>query len=203
MLQVTVDAKEFKKWTRRWPDQVGFATSKAMNKTALQVQRAARSNLKKKFIIRRPRFAEMSIKIRKFAKKRDLESIIQVISPGSPDTFSKFQEGGIKRARESRRIAIPVDIQPNPSKVIPRSKRPQQLVSSGKASIIKARSGQELILLRKGRGRRRENVVAYTLEDSVRIPRTLDFYKTAAGVFTHNWQRNFAQEFEAAIRSAR
>ncbi|KKM06063.1 hypothetical protein LCGC14_1747720, partial [marine sediment metagenome] len=35
MIEVTVDTKQFKKFTRRFPSQVDFATSKAINKTTL------------------------------------------------------------------------------------------------------------------------------------------------------------------------
>ena len=200
MLDIQVDTKAFKKWTKRYPSQVGFATSKAINRTALQGQKAVRANLRKKFQIRRPGFADRSVKMVKFAKKRDLEAIIQIISQGAtPDIFSKFERGGIKRARESSRIAIPLpEFWTKKSRVIPRSKRPDNLKN---AFTITSRSGQDLILQRKGRGRRGKNIIAYALEKQVRIEPRLAFHKTMAGIFNRRWQSNFDVEFAAAVRS--
>ena len=202
MLEVTVDTKEFKKFTRRFPSQVDFAVSKAINKTTLQIQKGVRANLRKKFTIRKAGFADRSIKIKPFASKRSLEARIQVISPGpTPDIFSKFQEGGIKTARENRRVAIPQDILQNRQSRVTKAKRPEALISRKRGFIITTKRGQDLLLQRKGRGRRSRTIIAYSLETQVRIPATLGFFKTVEGIFRNRWSQNFAIEFEKAIRT--
>ncbi|KKM93723.1 hypothetical protein LCGC14_1205690, partial [marine sediment metagenome] len=174
----------------------------AIHKTTLQVQKGVRANLRKKFTIRKAGFADRSIKITQFAKKRFLEARIQVISPGpTPDVFSKHEVGGIKTARENRRVAIPQDILQNRQSRVTKAKRPAALIQRKRGFIITTKRGQDLLLQRKGRGRRSRTIIAYSLEDRVRIPATLGFFKTVQGVFRSQWPKNFAFELERAIRT--
>ncbi len=174
---------------------------RSLNATALNIQSGQRANNLKKFTIRRRSFADRSVKVVKFAKKTDLEAHIQIISPGpSPDIFSKFEEGGIKRARQSSRIAIPQEILKSRTRVLTPSKRPRRLK---RAFIITTRRGQDLILQRKFRGRRSQTIVAFSLEDSVRIKPILGFFRLSAGVYNSKFNGHFVREFTKAIKNAR
>ena len=202
-LNIEIDTKAFRRWEKLYPKQVAFVSMKAINKIALDIQKATIANLEKKFVIRRKAFAKRSIKVTHFAKKPALYADIEVISKGAhPETFSKFEEGvNAYRAKRSRRIAVPVPgFHPNKQKVIPKSKRPRNLKNSFQ---ITTKAGHDLILQSKGKKRRRKSTIAYSLEKQVRIPKVLGFYRTANGIMSRKWTKTFAAEFRSAILTAR
>ena len=202
-LSITIDTRGFEKATKRFKKQIPFIMSNALNKTALDIQKAQRANNFKKFTIRRKGFADRSVKITQFSKKITLEAPIQIISPGpTPQIFSQHEEGGIKRARSSRRVAIPQDILLNKQKVLTKSKRPTAILQK-RGFIITTRSGQDLILQRKFRGRRSTTIIAFSLEDRVVIKPTLGFFKLSQGVYNSKFERHFVREFTRAIKTAR
>jgi len=109
-------------------DQIPFATSKAINATLVDGQRAQRQHMRRAFTLRRPGFADRSIKIRggDWATKRRLKGIIRVETPGGGarnDVFTQHEPGGDKHPLSGTRLAVPQGgLRVG---VIPRNKRPK------------------------------------------------------------------------------
>lgn len=201
-LSIKVDTRDFKKLIKKFPSQVRFVTNTAINKTLLDIQKAQRANLVKKFTIRRRGFSRASVKIIQFSKKQTLLGRLQIISPGSqPNIFAQHEFGTIKQGRESRRIAIPQEILPNKMRVLTAKKRPAGL--GKKAFTITTRSGQDLLLLRKGKGKRSKTIVAFSLENRVVIQPRLGFFKLSGGIMRSKWQSNYANAWRRAIATRR
>lgn len=122
------EASEFLRFLHR--DQVPFATSQAINATALQVQERIRASLDDSFTIRRRDWARRNIYMGRedFATKNRLQARVSVRAPGSgdrSDILAKFEEGGVKKPQGSR-LAIPQDgLKRAASGVVPRSARPK------------------------------------------------------------------------------
>jgi len=200
-ISLDTDYSEFQKFGRRYPDQVDFAASLAINMTLRDIQKAMRARLRQIFIIRRPRFADLSVKITKKSNKRDLPGIIEIESPGqAPDVFGKFEIGGRKEAFEGVHVAVPQEIRKDITRVIPRRQHPRNL---RKTFVVNTARGKQLLIQRKGRGRRADTVVQYTLHESVRIPAILGFEILSKRVFSQSFPGNFESAAARAIRTRR
>jgi hypothetical protein len=91
-------------------DQVPFALGNAVNDTAKAAQSDERLQLRRAFTLRRPEWADRSVKITKFAKKNDPSAVLGIHPPGgdaTADIFSKF-EADTQKLPKSGTIAIPV-----------------------------------------------------------------------------------------------
>jgi hypothetical protein len=131
MIMVEVDTEEAMSFLRMlYSDQVPYAASLALNATGLQVQAAERREIGEAFTLRRRDWAMRNVKIGRedFATKTKLRTIVRMEAPGDAsrsDILSKFEQGGTKRPREGKSLAVPGDVQRTGTGVIPRSKRPK------------------------------------------------------------------------------
>ncbi len=202
--------------------QIPFATAKALNETALNVQKAERAQLEQGFKLRRRDWAFRNIKINRgdFATKSRLRAIVRIESPGGgarSDILGKFEDGGIKRPRMGSRIAIPGEVQRTKTGIVSKGLRPSALnfrpvggnsrsnVMKGdkRTFLIRKPGGRGVILQRTGRGKRAGVRVLFFFRPSVRIDRRLRFHDTAVKTVQDTFNRNFGRAFAEAIRTAR
>lgn len=125
------------------PKKVRYAAAKAVNDTAKEVQTfTVQSLLPDKFTLR-ARGAPwwkpgnpLGFNI-KFANKDTLTGEV-----GSRANWLKLhEEGGTKTARSGGRIAIVEGARPSPTSVIPRARKPRQMMDSGKAFMVPTKAG--------------------------------------------------------------
>jgi len=110
-------------------DQIPFAASLALNRTAKDVQQAEQGELAANFILRQPAFILQSVRIPKFSNKNDspMEVVIEIGEKGA--FLRKFQAPGVKQALDpAMPIAIPsTNIRPNISDLVPLGLYPKNL----------------------------------------------------------------------------
>jgi hypothetical protein len=196
--------------------QLPFALSKAINSVLIKAQTAERTRIRATFTIRRPRFADLSVKITQFAKKTTLVGQIAIAPPGdTADIFAKFEAGGIKRPTKGANLAIPITGSPVKKtlrSVIQAKNRPRALLdqsqnttSTGKgkvggAFLRPAKDGKPAgIFIRTKQGLK----LAYLLEPEAPIKPELHFVDTVTQTITREWASTFEQELANALRTAR
>lgn len=175
-----IDSTKLENSLGQFAGQVPFILQKAINDTVVDAQKAVISRANDVFTIRRQQFLKQTMKITQFAKKDNLQAVLQVSDIGgqkTADVFGKFEVGGNKRPFNGSRLAVPTEfIKPKNSRVISAIKRPRTLKNSWKG---KTKQGREAIFQRRGKGKRETINVAYVLKPSVRIDNRLRFTQTS------------------------
>lgn len=203
-------------------DQIPFATSVAINRTAIAFQRDQRNRMEDIFTIRRKRFMERSVKIKPFARKHSLEARIAIDSPGGrSDIFAKFENQDFKGPFRGRSVAVPTEhVARTPTGVIRKGWRPSELLDGaaqhGEGRVLKRRGDvyqgkKRTFLIRRpgGRGtifqrqRGGDVVPLYQLVPRVSLPPDLEFVETATKTVNREWDEQFARAFDSAIKTAR
>ena len=112
-------------------DQLPFATSVSVNRTAICFQGEERAHLHEIFKLRRVQFAERAIRIKRgdFATKRKPEAKVRVeAAGGKSDIFAKFETETEKLPFRGRSVAVPTSNVPlTAGGIIPKRFRPSQL----------------------------------------------------------------------------
>ena len=201
--------------------QMPFATAVALNETAKDFQAVERARLHSIFTLRRPQFAEQSIKIKPFATKTRQEVRIAVDSPGGrSDILGKFESDTSKGPFRGRSVAVPTEHVPRTAGgIIKKGWRPSELFRDakqhGEGRVFKRkgnvyRGGRGTFLVRKPGGRGTifmrdgdELRALYQLVPRVKIRPELEFVKTATATVKSQWTPNFRAAFDRAIRTAR
>jgi len=120
-----------------WADQLPFATSKAINDSALGGQKVQRAHQREIFTVRRASFVDRAVKIAQFAKKDALEARVRVEPPGGQkraDVIAKFEDMTIKGPFRGTSIAVPTRHVPRTGAgIIKKAWRPKSLLGGGKA----------------------------------------------------------------------
>jgi hypothetical protein len=87
-----------------------FAAAQAINATLKDAQTAQRALMRQRFTIRRPDFADRSVKITQFARKDTIEGVLSIAGPANApsrgDIFTKFETRGVKTPRGDH-LAVP------------------------------------------------------------------------------------------------
>lgn len=232
-IHVRVDASAFRSWAKRqFADQLPFATSLALNRTAKAVQDAIRAGLRERFAIRRP-WVVQGITIPKFSDKRDRPMQVTVaIDPGRA-FLGKFEAGGTKVAHSPEEpIAIPTTaIRPSLQALAPLSLYPKNLglmARRGVTGFIAARKHMTRRGVEQLQGKQRTFVLDFsmfgirvpgvyqrtgpgrhdirliwTYKPSIPIPARLKFAETAQATVARAWPAQFQAAFQQAIRTAR
>lgn len=215
MIEITVDAASATRFlTELESKQIPFATKTALNTAALAFQTAERAHLRGIFTLRRPEWADRSIKITHFATKAEQWATIAVQPPGASgpqraDILGKFEEDTSKSPR-GRTIAVPVSarIKRGNTGVISKRDRPAayNFRQVGKA----IRGDRHTFIIRKADGsgaifqRTKAGVFAlYLLVRQVPIQPDLKFVPTAQQVVTRVWDTEFTKALESALRTAK
>lgn len=137
--------------------QLPFATALTLTRLAQGYREEAKKNLPGKFTIRTGWIAK-GFRV-KTATKRDLSSAVSQLDP-----FMALQEtGGEKRPTARSTVAVPVQMdrqghpgaRPDPEDVTRPSKWPGALLQGKRGFIVRLRTGDELVLRRIRRGRKK------------------------------------------------
>ena len=227
MINIHVDLDQF---TKDMDDlqqrQLPFATSKALNALAIDVQTRERGRLREVFNIRRPAFADRSIKIIHFATKADLYAEIAIKSPGNAsvggNVFNKFEADTVKTPFGNHGIAVPIKDHQIRRGIIPNSQKPgafnlhregNRVVGDKGTYVIKLSGGRELLLQRKdlgkraakkaGRATKTDSTLLFIFVPRVKINPVLKFAPSAAEVVGRMWAQRFGEAFAQAMRSAK
>ena len=201
-------------------NQVPFALSRAINTTLDRVQEEIREELEENFTIRRKQWARNSIKRGRgdFASKTKPQGAVRLESPGGgkhSDILGKFEEGGTKRPRDGRHLAIPDQARRGKTGIVAKSARPKafnfrpegtsgRLMEGDKRTfMIRNQDGTGGIYQRTGRGKRTGVRRLFGLTGSVRIERRLKFFHTAEHVIRTEFNEIFSEALDQAIRTGR
>lgn len=112
-----------------YAEQIPFAASLALNRTAKDVQDAERGELLANFVVRQPQFILGSVRIPAFSKKTDSPMQVTIEIGDRGGFLRKFQAPGVKQALDpTTPIAIPsTNIRPSFGDLAPRSLYPKNL----------------------------------------------------------------------------
>lgn len=150
----------------------------------------------------------VGLKIKPFANKRRLSATVQIEPLGgqrTADILAKFEEGGTKRPREGRHLAVPIEARRTKRGIISRAQRPRafQFREIGKSIVGLKRT---FLIPRVGifqrRGKRKVRLL-YASERTVPIPAALGFVENATRVVRVMFRRRFRKAFQQAVRMAR
>lgn len=185
------------------PKQVRFASSKAINLTALAVQKnTVEKLLPSKFTLRSRgapwwrRGTKFGFNI-KFSNKASLVSTV-----GSQANWLDKQERGGTKTASGRRLAVVQGARPSPTAVLPARLKPKALLNrKGKRGgfTLGTRSGEGVFV--------REDATSlklmYLLKPSAKIEGKLEFVATGKGVVEGMYERTFREELIKAIATAK
>jgi len=191
--------------------QLGYATARALNKTALDFQQAERERLRLFFTLRRPSFIELqTVKMLKEADQRNWRATkgnlsVTIGNDPKADFMAKFEDGGEKTAIDGGDIAIPIDARTNKQDIVLASQRPRALFENEPDTTFLIRPGADSHLTPGIYERTPDHHVRfmYELEPDVRIDPLLGFEETAQHVVEERWAINFSEAFEQALATAK
>lgn len=179
--------------------QVPFATSKAINATAIKVQAhevntvlPASLKLRGQWYKPRTRFG---INIQ-FSNKRNLVAVV-----GSRANWLALVESGGKKHPTKTALAIPTS---NIDTSRPRRKadKPGALLQRKGAFIATMKSGKAGIFIRTGKERLPIKAL-YLFSGAVDVPDILNFFEEGKAVVDKTYTQTFSQELTKAIQSAK
>lgn len=228
MITLDVDIAGCNDWLTDVGDrQLPFAASKMLNALALDVQAAERAHLRDIFTLRRPQWADRSIKITHFAKKTELWATVAVSPPGAPqksDILGKFEDQTEKTpAQGGRSIVIPTaDTKRTAGGIISRGMRPRALhfqraknstgrgqytvfVGDRETVLLQRPDGSGLIVQKNGphKAGTRDGTVLYVLRPSVRIRPELHFKAIGERVVLARTAERWDEAAALALSTAR
>ena len=209
-MQIIVDPrKRFAREMAAAGRQVAFATSRALNLTALDFQAEERRHIRRVFTLRRASFIEkQGVKIKGgFATKRRLHVTIGVDDKAS--FLTKFEDQHTKRASAGKHVAIPQQVRRNKKDIVTKGNRPRAL--KGKPKVFKvgdsptARTAHlEPGLYQRMGGKRNPTLrLLYLLRGQVRIRPVLHYQRNATKVVQDRFDKHFPRELAYALRTAR
>jgi hypothetical protein len=202
--------------------QLPFATSKALNQTALDFQQAMRDSLPRKFTIRSgttKRFLERMIKIEKFDRstKNKLSVTVGITGPGffpsetddraailarheKGGTFSAFPfylpAPGLRGATQE----IPRKLYPANLRLAPRRTPTDYLPALKKGKLRTYIIPNVGIFQRQGKD---EIDSIWFFKERITLKPRLGFYDTAVKTVEERWAKNFTDSLAFALRTAR
>ena len=205
---LTFTPQGFTKRLERIRKQARFAMSKAINETAKDFQKSQVRRQEKTFTVRKAGFVSRSVKIKPFATKQRLEAVVSIDPPGgqrTTDILSKFEQTSVKKPRDGRHLAVPVEARRTKRGVITKGQRPKafqfkevgQAVKGLKRTFIVPGVG---IFQRTSKRRIR---LLFAFVERVRIPGVLRFQENARKVVKRRFKKHFAKAYEFALRTAR
>lgn len=200
--------QQFVKRLERIGKQGRFAMSQAINETAKDFQKSQIRSQERAFTVRKQGFVSRSVKIKPFATKQRLEAIVSIDPPGgqrTADILSKFEQRTIKKARDGRHLAVPVEARRTKRGVISRGQRPKAFQFAKTGAAIKGLK-RTFILPDIGifqRTSKRRIKLLYSFAKSVRIPAVLKFQENARKVIKRRFKSHFEKAYANALRTAR
>lgn len=199
-ISIKADLDQAVKQLGRLQRQVPFAASVAMNKTAVEIQKAEQDAMQRELDQPRPSTVK-GVRVKR-SNKRNLQAAVFVIP--AIDAFLRYQvQGGVRPPRATAE-AVPFNIPLNRYGNIPgrRAGKLQKLLN--RQDTFSARIKGVAGIWQRGKGRNSRQVtllVAY--EDRTRYRPRFRFYEHANRVARIRWRRNFRRALAKAIRTAR
>jgi hypothetical protein len=196
--------------------QVPYATSRAVNDLALEVQAAIQEGMNKRFTIRRD-WVLQGVKISKFSNKKDtpISATIEI----APDRrfLNKFEGGDPKYPRFGKHIAVPTPaVKASKAGVIPMAMRPKAFgfvsTPTRKRGVMQIKGAQRTFILLNTRapglyqrtGPGRDGVrMLYKFFASVPTPASLQFQSGAQRVCTERFRFIFQRRLANALATAK
>lgn len=206
MLKVRTETKKVEGGLAALRRQLPFATSVAINECLKRAQRAQQAQQRSAFDVRNSRFMDQAVKIKPFAKKTALFGVIQIDPPGGKaraDILTKFEDGGTKRPKGGRSIAVPGRQVRRTSKGVTKSLRPRNVLASGKAFVGETRAGKKAVFQRLGSGKGTRLRYLYSLVARAKIKPRLKFKATVWASLRASWGREFRKAVKAALATSR
>lgn len=231
-MQIRVDGHASQTFLENlFADQIPFATSLALNRTAKAVQDMIRQSIGEHFTIRRE-WVLQGIKIPKFSDKRDNPMMVSVELDRSRAFLAKFEPGGVKAGSPMMPIAIPSTfLRPNFGYVPPLALYPKNLRLDTRRGVTGTLARHEHVTSRgvmqlKGKERtfvldqtmigvavagvyqrfgpgRHDIRLLWTYRDHIPIPARLHFEATALETVRAVWPQAYEAAFLQAVRTAR
>lgn len=196
-------------WASRIPDvvarQLPYAARLAVNATATGLQAAQLTEQAKRFTIRRPQFARLSLKVT-FAKSGELTSRVGYADLGgqpTSDMWTQHEPGTIKRPRQGRSIAVPVNVRRTKRDLISAANRPRALLDKSGRTFVADDGTDRVIVQRRGRGKSSSTVVLYELKRQVALRPRLGFAGFARAYVGRTLPREVQAGLAKALASAR
>lgn len=205
-------ADELSKKFKNFPGQVAFASSKAINDTALAVQKhEVDTQLPQKLTLRskgspwQKPGTKFGVNIRPFATKISPKAIV-----GSQADWLKLQEmGGVKRVA-GHRLAIPTRFWRNDKEIMARAKKPRTLLSAqrkrrelaGRAFIYEGAKMPAGIYARATRKSRALRML-FRLVGTASVKARLSFELSGAEVVNRTYRSAFERRIAEALATAR
>ncbi len=217
-MNIRMDAGATVRGLDNFAKQFAYATVRGLNALANAGQTAQREMVKREFTLRQEAFILRTIyrmPSEDFATKQKLSAGYR-IHPDR-DILAKFESGGEKVAIQGKPyVAIPLpDLRRTKKGLVPKTMRPKALgpftdkgeIAYGqkRTFIVPTRNDKNRLMLQRFGGTRGKHGLRalYLFVPSVHIDPMLHFQETARHVAETQWPRIFAQELEAALRTAR
>ncbi|MDB4947448.1 MAG: hypothetical protein JWM27_97 [Gemmatimonadetes bacterium] len=110
IIRVDADIAQVMRAFEGFEDQIPFAVSKAINRVAVDAQKAQVAHQRAIFTVRRTAWVDKAVKVKPFATKTRLQATISIDPPGGKkraDILSKFEAAGVKRSTKAGgRLAV-------------------------------------------------------------------------------------------------
>lgn len=201
-IDVTVDDTVVRAALGEAQRQAPFALALALSNVTKDAQAAIRQGYRQRFQLRRPDFIEREgAKITQFATKAKPEAILEVTAKAG--FLTKFEDGGEKRPKDGKAIAIPVAVRRSKSDIVPLSQRPPALYASKGAQAGRIFSKGGKLLQRVGRGAKAVTRVLYIWKASVRVDARLRFVATANETVDKSWRTRAVDGVDRALATMR
>ncbi len=176
--------------------QVAFASSKAINRVAVEVQKAELSGeLKNKLKLRGQWFkpgTKYGVNVR-FASKVNL-----VATVGSQADWLKLVEHGGTKTPPKKALSVP-SANLDTSRTRRKAEKPARLLASKKAFIVKTKGGKAAIFKRDGALIQ----PLYFFTPQAKVKDTLDFYEFGQSLVNRRYLPVFSEELNKAIQTAK
>ncbi len=212
-------------------DQLPFATSLALNRTAKAVRAAIQESLERNFTIRRP-WVLQGIVIPRFSDKHDSPMMVSIELDPSRAFLAKFEEGGVRAGTPELPIAIPSTwLRPAFADLVPRSMYPKALRLMARRDVtgilpahrhVTKRGVTQLqgkdrtfvldqtmfgvrvagVYQRTGPGKHDVRLL-WSFKDRIPVAARLRFHATALEAVQATWAQNYEAAFLLAVRTAR
>jgi hypothetical protein len=198
VIKISTNIGQVLKKLDRMDRQVPFALSKAINKSAVDVQRAEGVNLGRKQIIRTDWWKggrKFGINIKPFATKNKPTAVI-----GTQADWERLHErGGTKTPKQGKNLAIPTAAHRGGARnKITRAKRPRALLDKPRHFFAQVGG---MIGIWKRTGRKRLPIkLLFTLTRKARLDPKLGYEEVGEAVANKTLPEHFAEEFRKAIK---
>jgi hypothetical protein len=183
------------------PAQLAKVVALALTKTAQDAQTQITKELPNTFTIRSSWWKKgnkFGVKV-KSAEKTDATPTAEVGT--NADWLALHEQGGTKRKRQGagKNLAIPTDnVRRTKRDIISKASRPRRLKNS---FVMKLKNGKEVLMQRKGRGKKSKTSLMYFLQPTARIKKESSILEPATRTIAKTLNKNFLAAMDRVIKT--